>query len=63
MGRVIAPLAEMGARFIARSGDRLPLAITGTTELLPIRYQQPVASAQVKSAVLLAGLHAPDEPR
>ena len=49
----------MGARFVARSGDRLPLAITGTTELLPIRYAQPVASAQVKSAILLAGLHAP----
>jgi 3-phosphoshikimate 1-carboxyvinyltransferase len=59
MARVIAPLAQMGARFIARSGDRLPLAITGTTELLPIRYALPVASAQVKSSVLLAGLHAP----
>jgi 3-phosphoshikimate 1-carboxyvinyltransferase len=59
MGRVIAPLAEMGARFLARSGQRLPLAITGTTELIPIRYRSPVASAQVKSAVLLAGLHAP----
>jgi 3-phosphoshikimate 1-carboxyvinyltransferase len=59
MGRVLAPLAQMGAQFIARSGDRLPLAITGTTELLPIHYVLPVASAQVKSAVLLAGLHAP----
>jgi 3-phosphoshikimate 1-carboxyvinyltransferase len=59
MGRVIAPLAEMGARFLARSGDRLPLAVTGTTELLPISYRLPVASAQVKSAILLAGLHAP----
>jgi 3-phosphoshikimate 1-carboxyvinyltransferase len=57
MGRVITPLSEMGARFVARSGDRLPLAVTGTTALLPIRYRLPVASAQVKSAVLLAGLH------
>ncbi len=58
MQRVIAPLEMMGARFLARSGGRLPLAITGSTELLPIRYRQPVPSAQVKSAVLLAGLHA-----
>lgn len=58
MGRVIKPLSEMGAGFRARSGDRLPLALTGTTELIPIRYEQPVASAQVKSAVILAGLHA-----
>jgi 3-phosphoshikimate 1-carboxyvinyltransferase len=59
MGRVIEPLGRMGARFLARSGQRLPLAITGTSELLPLRYEQPVASAQVKSAILLAGLHAP----
>jgi 3-phosphoshikimate 1-carboxyvinyltransferase len=58
MGRVSGPLREMGARFVTRSGERLPLAITGSNELLPIRYEQPVASAQVKSAVLLAGLHA-----
>jgi 3-phosphoshikimate 1-carboxyvinyltransferase len=59
MARVITPLTEMGAQFVGRSGDRLPLAITGTTELVPIRYTLPVASAQVKSAILLAGLHAP----
>jgi 3-phosphoshikimate 1-carboxyvinyltransferase len=59
MARVIAPLAQMGAQFVGRSGDRLPLAITGTMELLPIPYTLPVASAQVKSAILLAGLHAP----
>ena len=58
MDRVMTPLQAMGARFIARSGDRLPLAVVGTTELLPIRYALPVASAQVKSALLLAGLHA-----
>jgi 3-phosphoshikimate 1-carboxyvinyltransferase len=59
MARVTRPLGQMGARFLARSGDRFPLAITGTTELMPLRYEQPVASAQVKSAILLAGLHAP----
>lgn len=58
MGRVIEPLEAMGARFLCRSGARLPLAITGTTDLMPIEYEQPVASAQVKSAILLAGLHA-----
>jgi len=58
MGRVIEPLTQMGAAFLARSGQRLPLAITGRADLLPIRYRQPVASAQVKSAILLAGLHA-----
>jgi 3-phosphoshikimate 1-carboxyvinyltransferase len=58
MGRVIEPLCRMGAAVLARSGQRLPLALTGTNELMPIRYEQPVASAQVKSAVLLAGLHA-----
>jgi len=59
MKRVIKPLGEMGASFLARSGDRLPLALTGRSDLIPITYEQPVASAQVKSAVLLAGLHAP----
>src|SRR5690606_3779748 len=58
MGRVTTPLERMGAGFVARSGNRLPLAIIGTTELLPLRYELPVASAQVKSAILLAGLHA-----
>ena len=61
MGRITRPLTEMGARFLARSGKRLPLALTGSLELIPIRYEQPVASAQVKSAILLAGLHAPGE--
>jgi 3-phosphoshikimate 1-carboxyvinyltransferase len=59
MARVSEPLAQMGAMFVTRSGGRLPLAITGSNELMPIRYQQRVASAQVKSAILLAGLHAP----
>jgi len=58
MGRVIAPLCEMGASFTARQGDRLPLCVRGRDDLLPVTYSSPVASAQVKSAVLLAGLHA-----
>jgi 3-phosphoshikimate 1-carboxyvinyltransferase len=59
MGRVSKPLETMGARFVMRSGGRLPLAVTGGAPLLPIAYELPVPSAQVKSAVLLAGLHAP----
>jgi 3-phosphoshikimate 1-carboxyvinyltransferase len=59
MGRVCGPLSQMGAGFVTRSGNRLPLAVTGSNALVPITYEQPVASAQVKSAILLAGLHAP----
>lgn len=59
MGRVITPLARMGATFQAREGGRLPLTLTGAPRTLPITYELPVASAQVKSAVLLAGLNAP----
>jgi 3-phosphoshikimate 1-carboxyvinyltransferase len=59
MGRVLRPLQLMGAEVIARSGDRLPLTIRGAASPVPIRYTLPVASAQVKSAVLLAGLNAP----
>lgn len=59
MGRVLAPLEMMGARWSGRRGGKLPLALTGREDLLPIIYRLPVASAQVKSAVLLAGLHAP----
>lgn len=58
MGRVTEPLGQMGAVFTTRSGKRLPLAITGKGEPLAIDYRLPVASAQVKSAVLLAGLAA-----
>ncbi|MEX2644026.1 MAG: 3-phosphoshikimate 1-carboxyvinyltransferase [Acetobacterales bacterium] len=61
MNRVIRPLGEMGARFIAREGGRLPLAVIGSDDLMPIRYELPVASAQVKSAVLLAGLNVAGE--
>ncbi len=59
MGRVIEPLGAMGASFLARSANRLPLAITGRSDLMPIVWRSRIASAQVKSAVLLAGLHAP----
>lgn len=59
MGRVITPLTEMGAVFHAREGGRMPLTLTGARRVLPITYPSPVASAQVKSAILLAGLNAP----
>lgn len=58
MGRVIEPLARMGADIHASPGGRLPLAVRGQAPALPIRYELPVASAQVKSAILLAGLNA-----
>ena len=61
MARVTDPLSQFGARFMARSGGRLPLAVQGTADAVPVRYVSPVASAQVKSAVLLAGLNAPGE--
>lgn len=61
MGRVIKPLSRMGVKFESASGDRLPLKISGQPKLRPIEYTLPVASAQVKSAVLLAGLHAEGE--
>lgn len=63
MGRIIEPLERMGARFEARSGGRLPLAVIGARDPMPIDYRLPVPSAQVKSAVLLAGLNAPGETR
>ena len=59
MGRVAEPLEQMGAKVVARAGGRLPLAVLGTAEPLPITYRMPVPSAQVKSAVLFAGLNAP----
>ena len=61
MERAMAPLRQMGARFIAREGGRLPVTILGSGDLLPIEYRLPVPSAQVKSAVLLAGLNAAGE--
>jgi 3-phosphoshikimate 1-carboxyvinyltransferase len=61
MRRVVEPLARMGAAFAGRSGARLPLALTGRRPLDAIGHESPVASAQVKSAVLLAGLFAEGE--
>ena len=61
MARVTEPLSRMGAKVVAREGGRLPLALTGAAAPLPITYASPVASAQVKSAILLAGLSAPGE--
>ncbi len=58
MGRVVEPLKASGAQFFARAGNRLPLTILGARDPLPITYRLPVASAQVKSAILLAGLNA-----
>src|SRR5690606_1272898 len=54
-----APLQEMGASFEGRSGGRLPLMLKGATLPVPIRYAVPVASAQVKSAILFAALNTP----
>jgi len=55
------PLALFGARAVGREGGRLPMTITGAADPVPVRYELPVPSAQVKSAVLLAGLNAPGE--
>ena len=57
MGRVIEPLSQMGAAFEASPGGTLPLMLRGAHPAVPIAYRLPVASAQVKSAVLLAGLN------
>lgn len=57
MRRVTEPLSLFGAQFLTRSGLRLPMAVIGTGQPMPVRYVTPVPSAQVKSAVLLAGLN------
>jgi 3-phosphoshikimate 1-carboxyvinyltransferase len=59
MGRVAEPLCRMGASIVAREGNRFPLALTGPETVLPIEYEVPVPSAQVKSAILLAALASP----
>lgn len=59
MGRITRPLQQMGAEFVYLHPDRLPMAVIGSETPLPIAYEMPVASAQVKSAVLLAALNAP----
>lgn len=59
MGRVLDPLRQMGVQVKAEAGDRLPVTLNGPRMANPITYTVPMASAQVKSAVLLAGLNAP----
>jgi len=61
MGRVLDPLSMFGARALGRTGGLLPLTLMGAAAPMPVDYTLPVASAQVKSAVLLAGLGAPGE--
>lgn len=57
MGRVLGPLSEMGVKYDAQDGGRLPATLTSDGELTPLDYTPPHASAQVKSAILLAGLN------
>jgi 3-phosphoshikimate 1-carboxyvinyltransferase len=59
MGRVLDPLREMGVQVRSEPGDRLPVTLRGPLVPAPITYRVPMASAQVKSAVLLAGLNTP----
>ncbi len=61
MARVTDPLALFGAQTVGRSEGRLPMTIVGAANPVPVRYEVPVPSAQVKSAVLLAGLNAPGQ--
>lgn len=61
MGRITDPLALFGAQSVGRGKGRLPLTLVGAARPMPTRYTSPVASAQVKSAILLAGLNAPGE--
>ncbi|MFV0293981.1 MAG: 3-phosphoshikimate 1-carboxyvinyltransferase [Paracoccus sp. (in: a-proteobacteria)] len=61
MQRITDPLALFGAGISAREGGFLPVTIKGAEDSVPVRYQTPVASAQIKSAVLLAGLNAPGQ--
>ena len=61
MGRVTDPLSLFGTQAYGRKGGRLPMTVVGAAHPVPVRYALPVASAQVKSAVLLAGLNAPGQ--
>jgi 3-phosphoshikimate 1-carboxyvinyltransferase len=61
MARITDPLALFGTQSFGRSGGRLPMTILGAAEPVPVRYNVPMPSAQVKSAVLLAGLNAPGQ--
>lgn len=59
MARITDPIALFGAQSVGRDGGRLPMTIVGAADPVPVRYVVPMPSAQVKSAVLLAGLNAP----
>ncbi|MDO6479182.1 3-phosphoshikimate 1-carboxyvinyltransferase [Shimia thalassica] len=61
MARVTDPISLFGAQSVGRSGGRLPMTIVGASDPVPVRYNVPMPSAQVKSAVLLAGLNAPGQ--
>jgi len=61
MGRVTDPLALFGTQSVGRRGGRLPMTVVGAPDPVPVRYTLPMPSAQVKSAVLLAGLNAPGQ--
>jgi 3-phosphoshikimate 1-carboxyvinyltransferase len=61
MARVTDPLALFGTQTVGRTGGRLPMTLVGAADPVPVRYTVPVPSAQVKSAVLLAGLNAPGQ--
>ncbi len=61
MGRITGPIGLFGTRAYGRSGDRLPMTVVGAADPVPVRYEMEVPSAQVKSAVLLAGLNAPGQ--
>ncbi|WP_299698807.1 3-phosphoshikimate 1-carboxyvinyltransferase [uncultured Tateyamaria sp.] len=61
MARVTDPLALFGCEAVGRSGGRLPMTLVGAADPVPVEYTVPVPSAQVKSAVLLAGLNAPGQ--
>jgi 3-phosphoshikimate 1-carboxyvinyltransferase len=60
MNRILEPLKQMGMQVVTQAeGGRVPLTIRGARQMIPITYRTPVASAQIKSAILLAGLNAP----
>ena len=61
MGRILKPLKLMGLQVIDGDKDTLPLTVRGSADLVPITYELPVASAQLKSAILIAGLAAAGE--
>lgn len=61
MARVTDPLSQFGTQITAREGGRLPITVQGATDPVPVTYRTPVASAQIKSAILLAGLNAPGD--